>query len=154
MNNTENKLKRNEIASKFYGYHSKNHIQESKETLDYLNILEEFLNNYEYNHDDDFIMGGRKKFIYNEILDILNGNQKENNPLYFILGSLEEFISNPNTVTFEDLDQSQSIDGKDLKELRDKNDRYSNKGFICLEEKAYIDNIIQGIRLYINNNLN
>lgn len=149
------KLKRNDAADKFYGYHSKNNVNSNEEILKYLEIIEEYLNSHQYESDADFIMGGRKKFIYNEMFDILDGKKKEDNPLYFVLGSLEEFISNPNQVFFEDVDKSKwkdgkTIDGKDYAELRDRNDVYSSKGIICLEEKTYIEKIIDKIKQYIN----
>ncbi len=152
---SENKLTRKELADKFYGYHSKNKINSSDLTINYLNELQDYLNDYDYENDIDFIMGGRKKIVYDEIIDILNGNKNVDNPLYFILGSLEEFMCNQNQIYSEDVDKNKwengVIDGNDIKELRDKNDRYSNKGIICLEEKKYINNIIEEIKKYIKN---
>lgn len=137
---SKNKLIRKELADKFYGYHSKNKINSSDLTINYLNELQNFLKNYNYENDTDFVMEGRKKFVYDEIMDILNGTQNVNEPLYFVLGSLEEFISNNNFI---------NPSTENYIEVREKNDRYSNKGIICLEEKKYIDNIIEEIKKYI-----
>ncbi len=148
--NNSHRLKREDLANKFYGYHIKNKINSSDLAINYLNELQDYLNNYDYENDRDFIMGGRKKFVYDEIVEILNGNKSVDDPLYFVLGSLEEFMCNQNQVYAEDVDKSKwkngVIDGHDIKELRDKNDRYSNNGIICLEEKEYIDNIINAIK--------
>lgn len=148
-----NKLTRKELVNRFYGYHSKAKIDNSFLTINYLRKIQESLNNYYYESDTDFIMGGRKKFIYDEIFAILNGNKIVDNPLYFVLGSLEEFMCSQNQIYPEDVDKSKwqngLIDGNDIKEIRDKNDRYSNKGIICLEEKKYIENIIDEIKKFI-----
>ena len=91
-------MKRSDIADKFYGYHSKNNINDPKLAINYLDQLIEFLDNYQYESDNDFIMKGNKKSIYDEIVSILDGTKKEENPIYFILGSLEEFICNNNYI--------------------------------------------------------
>lgn len=137
--NNLDKLTRKELANRFYGYHSKEKIDNSELAINYLNEIQNYLKNYNYDSDPDFIMVGRKKYIYDEIIDIVNGNKSVDNPLYFILGSLEEFMCVQNQIYLEN----------DTKELREKNDRYSNKGIICLEEKEYINKIIEEIKNYI-----
>ena len=142
-NNSEKLLKRKEIADKFYGYHSKNSIGTKNMVLDYLNLIKDYLKNYEFKSNHNFVFCGRKKFIYDEINNALNGSQKEKEPLYFVLGSLEEFMSNDNFI---------NVSETNYVEVKAKNDEYIKNGYICLEEKNYIDNIIKAIEEYISNN--
>lgn len=147
-------LKREEASNIYYEKRKIVNIELKEQVLNFLNDLVLDLDKYEYLSNNDFIFGGRKKFIYNEIIDVLDGKQKESNPLYFVLGSLDEFICNNNFMSAEDVDKSKwkdgkIIDGKDIAELRNKNDRYSATGYICLEEKNCIDNIINKIKEYI-----
>ena len=137
----KHQLTREELADKFYGYHSKNSINDNMKAFEYLKNIQEFLNNYKYTTDNDFILEGRKKEIYDEIVDILNVNNEVKDPIYFVLGSLEEFMSNNNFIYPSVLNYS---------EAREKNDRYSSKGIICFEEKEYIEDIINRIIKYIN----
>ena len=141
-NNSIKLLRRNELADKFYGYHSKNNIDSKNATLDYLNLIKEYLNDYEFKTDNNFVFCSRKKFIYDEITNVLNSSQKEKEPLYFVLGSLEEFMSNDNFINSSETNYA---------EVKAKNDDYIKNGYICLEEKKYIDNIIKAIEDYISN---
>lgn len=134
----KNRLTRKELADKFYGYHSINKINDGKSALDYLIMIEDYLNSYEYVSDSNFVLCGRKKFVYDEILDILSHKKAVEEPLYFVLGSLEEFMSNDNFVNLSD-----------SMENVNKNDEYIKTGYICLEEKECIDSIILRIRKYI-----
>ncbi len=145
------KLKRKDIAKKFYGYHSKNNINNKNAAINYLNDIINYLNNYTYESNNDFLMLGRKKFVYDEVMDILNGNKKVNDSIYFVLGSLEEFICNNNQVYASDVDKSKwknekIMDGKNYAEIRDKNDNYIKNGYICLEEKNIIIDMINKIK--------
>ncbi len=54
-----------------------------------MNELLNYLNQFDYYDDDNFIFGGRKKYLYDEIVRIIKNEQKEKEPLYFVLGSLE-----------------------------------------------------------------
>lgn len=127
-----------EVASKYYGKHSNINIEDIDSISNYLNKMESFLNNYEYESSSDFIFCGRKKFIYDEIMKIMNGTKSVDNPIYFVLGSLEEFLSNNNDVHISDSDEIEM----NWNELRDANDRYISTGVICLEEINYIRRII------------
>lgn len=134
-------LKREEIAHKFYGYHSNNNISSNDATLEYLSLIKEYLNNFRYESNNNFIMCGRKKFIYDEITEVLSGQKSEKEPLYFVLGSLEEFMSNNNSI---------SASESNYAVVKEKNDEYIKNGYICLEEKSYIDKIIREIEEYIS----
>ena len=135
------KIQRQEVARKYYGKHSNINNEDKDSILNYLNEIKNYLNNYEYESNSDFIYCGRKKHIYEEIVNVLNETQKVDNPIYFALGSLEEFICNNNDVHISDSDDI----GMNWNELREANDRYINTGVICLEEKKYIDSIIDKI---------
>lgn len=143
ISNGKTLLKRSELANKFYGYHSINNIISKEDTQDYLNDINAYLSNFEYKSDNNFVISGRKQFIYDEIMDILRGNQSVEQPLYFILGSLEEFISNSNSISFSE---------PNFMDIKSKNDKYIKSGYVCLEEKIYIDKIIKEIEKYISNN--
>lgn len=106
-------LKRNYIA-KFYGYHSKNNINDKETATNYLSEITTYLNKYFYESNNDFVMIGRKKFVYDEVMDILDGNKKVENPIYFVLGSLEEFMCNNNFISFG------GMSGEDFAKMRDK----------------------------------
>ena len=131
------KLKRKDVADKFYGYHSVHNIGNVLVAKKYLDDITEYLNSFEYESDDDFVFSGRKKIIYNEIIDILDGKQNEKEPVYFVLGSLEEFICNNNFIYSSE---------NDYNNIREKNDKYIMNGYICLEEKEYFDRLISLIK--------
>lgn len=143
-----NKLKRKDIAEKLYNCrNSENYIK------DFIDIVEENISKHTFESDKDFIFGGRKKFLYNEFYDYLDNKEKHilEDPIRFAIGNLEEFICNNNQVYAEDVDKSKwkdgkIIDGKDIAELRRINDNYSSKGYICLEEKEYIIEMINRIK--------
>ena len=140
--NKSKELIRNEIANKFYGKHNEINVENRDSVFNYLNELDNYLNNYQYESNSDFIFCGRKKSIYDEIIEIMNGTKSVDNPIYFILGSLEEFLSNNNVIHVSDSDAL----GINWNDLRDANDRYISTGVICLEEKNYIDDIINIIK--------
>lgn len=139
------KLKRKEVASKYYGKHNEVNIEKEDNIINYLDELGNYLNNYEYESNPDFIFCGRKKYIYDEITEILDETKTSDNPLYFVLGSLEEFISNNNAVHISDSDML----GINWNDLRDANDRYISTGVICLEEIQYIRRIMLLIKDYL-----
>ena len=139
------RLTRKELANKYFGYHININYDNDKNILDYLNNLTEYLNAYDYLYDVNFTFVSRKKFVYDEIMEILNGEKIiDGNVLYFVLGSLEEFMCNPNFI------YPNEFDGKELTELRRKNDIYENSGYISLEEKQYYDKIIASIKNYLS----
>ena len=140
------KLQRQEAASKYNGKHRNINTYDKDSVINYLNDIEKYLNNYEYESNSDFIFCGRKKFIYDEVMEIMNRTKSVDNPVYFVLGSLEEFISDNNDVH---ISNSNAL-GMSFSELRDANDRYISTGVICLEEKKYINSIIDRIKDEIN----
>lgn len=149
-----NRLKRKDLSNKYDYYHVKNKINDKKHALIYLDELLNYLNQFDYYDDDNFIFGGRKKYLYDEIVRIIRNEQKEKEPLYFVLGSLEEFMCNGNMLNYNDVDKSnwingKIIDGKDFIELRNKDDLYTNSGYICKQEKLKIIEIIDMIKKYI-----
>lgn len=149
-----NRLKRKDLSNKYDYYHVKNKINDKKHALIYLDELLNYLNQFDYYDDDNFIFGGRKKYLYDEIVRIIRNEQKEKEPLYFVLGSLEEFMCNGNMLNYNDVDKSnwingKIIDGKDFIELRNKDDLYTNSGYICKQEKQKIIEIIDMIKKYI-----
>ena len=150
----DNRLKRKDLNNKYDYYHVKNKINDKKQALIYLDELLNYLNQFDYYDDDNFIFGGRKKYLYDEIVRIIRNEQKEKEPLYFVLGSLEEFMCNGNMLNYNDVDKSKwingkIIDGKDFIELRNKDDLYTNSGYICKQEKLKIIEIIDMIKKYI-----
>ena len=147
-----NRLKRKDLSNKYDYYHVKNKINDKKQALIYLDELLNYLNQFDYYDDDNFIFGGRKKYLYDEIVRVIRNEQKE--PLYFVLGSLEEFMFNGNMLNYNDVDKDKwingkIINGKDFIELRNKNDLYTNSGYICKQEKLKIIEIIDMIKKYI-----
>ena len=146
------KLKRNEITKELYECRK---IEDDQTyTINFINTVEKYISKSYFENDEDFIMGGRKKFLFNEFNDTLDGNKEIkgiDNPIRFAIGDLEEFICNNNYLSTQDVDKSKwkdgkTIDGKDFFELREKNNRYSNKGYICLQEKEYIEKMISRIK--------
>lgn len=150
-----NKLKRKEIANKLYEYRKNNdgNLEIYTYNKGFIEIIEKYINKSTFESDKDFIFGGRKKFLYNEFYDYLDNKEKHKseNPVRFAIGNLEEFICNNNHIVAEDVDKSKwkdgkIIDGKDIVELRNKNDRYSATGYICLEEKEYIVEMLNRLK--------
>lgn len=143
-----NRLKRKDIAEKLYNCRNSENYEN-----DFINIVENFISKHKFESDKDFIFGGRKKFLYNEFYDYLDNKEKHKSesPVRFAIGNLEEFICNNNHIVAEDVDKikwkdGKAIDGKDIVELRNKNDRYSATGYICLEEKEYIVEMLNRIK--------
>ena len=92
-----------------------------------------------------------EKNLYDEIVRIIRKEQKEKEPLCFVLGSLEEFMFNGNMLNYNDVDKSKwingkIIDGKDFVKLRNKDDLYTNSGYIFKQEKLKIIEIIDMIK--------
>lgn len=135
-----NYLRRKDFANVFYGYHSKNNISNSDDAIKYLEQINVYLNKFTYPNSSNFVLCGRKKFIYDEIISVINGSQVENDPLYFVLGSFEEFISNNNYINPSE---------ENYNENKLKNEEYIKEGFVCVEEKKYIDELMGIIKGYV-----
>ena len=131
------KLKRDNLSKKFYGYHQIHKVNDKEAAIKYLNEITDYLNNYSYKLNSDFELNGRKKFLYDEVISVLKKEQKEDNPIYFVLGSLEEFMCCNNFL---------SMEYENFVELRNKNDKYIKNGYISLEEKECIINMINIIK--------
>ena len=143
-----NKLKRKDIAKKLYNCRNSDNYEN-----EFINIVENLISKHKFESDKDFIFGGRKKFLYNEFYDYLNNKEghKLENPVRFAIGTLEEFICNNNYIFVEDVDKSNWKDGKivdekDIAGLKNKNDMYSVTGYICLEEKEYIIEMLNRLK--------
>lgn len=129
----EKKLKRDKIAQKLC-----NGKRGDNDAVEFIDIVDKFFSSSIFESDNDFVIGARKSSIYNEVLEVLEKKKKVEDPLYFAVGSAQEFICNQN-----DVDRKSN----NFVELRDKNDRYSNKGYICLEEKNYIEDMVNAIKM-------
>ena len=142
-----NKLKRNDIADRIYEYKS-NNSENNNYVNEFLNIVEDYISKSMFEYDDDFIFGGRKKFLYDEFNNSLNNISNQNDESIFrAISNIDEFICSNNYGTFiESTDNSKSIDGKTIALLREKNDRYSSKGYICLQEKEYIEMMVSKLK--------
>ena len=134
-------LYRTEIKNKYFGYHSKNNISNNEKAKKYIDELGKFFRSYKYEEDTNFIMSGRKKYLYEEIFDILDGKKIVYEPLYYVLGAFEEFISNNNYI---------GPDEANFAEVSEKNKEYKEKGYICLEERKYIGELLNKINEYIS----
>ena len=141
----EKNLKRKELRDKYVYYYEKNDISDNEHILMFLEGILKYLEEFEYEYDENFVFCGRKKFLYDEIIKIVNGEQKENDPVHFMLGSLNEFMRDDNFGSF-----GEDEVGIGFVELRNKNDLYSKKGIICKQEKIKIEEIINIIKGYIN----
>ena len=149
------KLKRKNIADKLYEYRKNNdgNLDIKSYANGFVEIVESYILKSTFETNNDFLMVGRKKFLFDEFYDYLEHKEKHKleNPVRFAIGNVEEFICNPNFVNMSDVDKSKwkdgkIIDGKDFAELRDTNDRYSVTGIICLEEKEYIEKMINRLK--------
>lgn len=143
------KLKRKDIREKL---HNINHSSEDFES-NFVNVIEDCISNHKFESNEDFLFCGRKKFLYDEFYEYLDNKEKheKENPIHFAIINLEEFICDDNFVFWQDVDKSKwkdgkVIDGKDFVEIRDKNDKYSASGYICLEEKEYIIKMLNRIK--------
>lgn len=136
-----NRLKRKDIREKLL---SINHSSEDFE-INFVDIVEDCISNHDFKSDENFLFCGRKKFLYDEFYEYLDNKEKhiKENPIRFAIINLEEFICDDNFVFGEDV---KVIDGKDFVEIRNKNDKYSASGYICLEEKEYIAKMLNRIK--------
>ena len=141
------KLKRKDIADKIHEYKS-NNSENNNYVNEFLNIVEDYISKSMFEYDDDFIFGGRKKFLYDEFNNCLdNVSNQFDESIFRAISNIEEFICSNNYGTFiESTDNSKSIDGKTIALLREKNDRYSSKGYICLQEKEYIEMMVSKLK--------
>lgn len=134
-----NRLKRKDIREKLL---SINHSSEDFE-INFVDIVDDYISNHDFKSDEDFLFCGRKKFLYDEFYEYLDNKEKhiKENPIRFAIINLEEFICYGNFGFLQDVDKS-----KDFVEIRDRNDKYSATGYICLEEKEYIVEMLNRIK--------
>lgn len=137
------KLKREIIAKKLWNLRKYNYDTD-KYVKEFIKIIKSYFDDSVFESDEDFIFCGRKKFLYDEFYDYLDDNIDYNvdKSIRLATGNLFEFILNPNFVYFSDGDAWE----KGWNDLRDRNDNYTKKGYICLEEKEYIEKMMD--RLY------
>lgn len=140
----KNYLVRDELIDRLLKYRNNTKYENNSFFEDYLKIIEnEFLKS-KFVSDSDFLTIGSREKIINEFYSVLtdnNHNQKKiiEDPLYFALGNIEELIFCECTInTFLPVDN--------LKELREKDIRYSNKKIICLEEKKIIEKMMNDLK--------
>ena len=126
-------LKKDVLASKYYGFHTKVNIGTTSNVINYLEELINYINSYEFNSDANFVLCVRKKYVVDEIKSIINKDEINYDTVYFLLGSLEEFMCNNNHISMGE------YESKTFTELRDKNDEYIKTGLICKEEKECIE---------------
>lgn len=145
-------LKREEIANKIDIFYRDKDNQDN--ILKLIKFVENEIHSYKYKSNKDYMLLGRKKALMSELEEILN--KYDENKYSFskdeeLIRVLLQFITEGNRAYPDDVDKSKWVDGKminnsDLKELRDKCDRYTLCGVICLEEKQDILNMIDVIK--------
>lgn len=128
------------------------------ELLKLIECIENEINSHKFKSNKDYLCIGRKKHLINELETILN--EYDEHKYVFskdkeIGRVLVQFVTEGNQAYAHDVEKSKWVDGKiinnsDLKELRDKCDRYTLCGIICLEEKQDIINIIEKVKNSIN----
>lgn len=166
MNMFKKKLNRDTLVDKLIKYDKENHDSNTF-FEDYINIIEQEFSKSKFTSDPDFLMKGRRKFLVEEFYKVLKNEDDHNkkncidNPLYFALGNLKEILYGLNKINYEDVDKEKwrlqengnyEIDEVYVKELRDKDDRYSKKKIICLEEKELIEQMIKDFKNKLNEN--
>ena len=137
------KLKREIIAKKLWNIQKSNYDTD-KYVKEFLKIIKSYFDDSIFEPDEDFVFCGRKKFLYDEFNEYLDDNldYKVDNQIRLATGNLFEFILNSNFVYFKDGDAWE----KGWNDLRERNDNYTKKGYICLQEKEYIEKMMD--RLY------
>ena len=166
MNMFKKKLNRDTLVDKLIKYDKENHDSNTF-FEDYINIIEQEFSKSKFTSDPDFLMKGRRKFLVEEFYKVLKNEDDYNkkncidNPLYFALGNLKEVLYGLNKINYEDVDKEKwrlqengnyEIDEVYIKELRDKDNRYSKKKIICLEEKELIEQMIKDFKNKLNEN--
>lgn len=147
--NKKPKLKRKEIAKKLYNYCKSNNDDNKLYIYNYIKIVEDYMSKSSFESDKNFLMMGRKKFLFDEFNGILNNSDQYkqiDEKLRFVLGNLNEFIVDINFVSLTELMELEKEKGFSVSQLKNKNDDYYKKGYICLEEKQYIVNMINAIK--------
>ena len=145
-----NRLKRKDIREKIL---SINHSSEDFE-INFVSVVDDYISNHDFKSDEDFLFCGRKKFLYDEFYEYLDNKEKhiKENPIRFAIINLEEFICDDNFISLTmDIDKrywknEEKLDGSVVAKLRDRNDKYSASGYICLEEKEYIVEMLNRIK--------
>ena len=120
-----------------------------KEIIEALNKYKDELNSHNFEQDNDFIMDHRRTHMIERINTLTQEEEKE--ALYGadnMLWSFWEFISEEYHGTLNKEAQKRGISVKDAENIWNK---YKEKGIICLQEKEYIEDIIEKILLYISN---
>lgn len=143
MRLTPNPLTRKKASNIFTKYRKNITTYSKEEVITFLNNIYIEFNKCQVSSNENFVFAGRKKIIYDELFNVLDGIQKESDPIYFALGTLQEFICDINHIYISDNNK----EGYAI--LREKNDKYSNTGYICFEELNYIYNIINKIKEYL-----
>lgn len=143
----DRKVKRNDIAKQIFEC-KENNSQNDYYVEELLGIIEKIISVSNFESDEDFVFGGRKKFLYEEFNNYLdNTSSKSDESLFLAINNLEEFICNNNYGSFIELaNNSNMVDGKIIEKLRERNDKYSSKGYICLQEKEYIEQMINKLK--------
>lgn len=145
-----NRLKRKDIREKILNI---NHSSEDFE-INFVSVVDDYISNHDFKSDEDFLFCGRKKFLYDEFYEYLDNKEKhiKENPIRFAIINLEEFICDDNFISLTmDIDKrywknEEKLDGSVVAKLRDRNDKYSATGYICLEEKEYIVEMLNRIK--------
>lgn len=118
-----------------------------KQTLDLLNTLENELNKYDYEIDNNFIMEGRRAGLKQDIEDRLLKNESNTKEIVSeSLFNLWEFVGDEYTGSVITAAQELGLTPLEVDTMCSE---YRNKGIICKQEKDIIIELINKIKEYI-----
>ena len=120
-----------------------------KEAYDLVVMINEKLEEYDYEEDENFIMDGRRLGLMNNIVSrIANNNDGSEEVVLESLFNLWEFVNNEYDGSFVEAAQTYH---KTNAELSAMSNTYRQKGIICLQEKQYINVMLDVIRARVFN---
>ena len=134
-------LRRDELVNRFNGYHGRINIGTAENVAYYLREVTDFLNNYQFSSSRDFSLCIKKKSKYEEIKKAIDERDINHESIVFILKSLEEFMCMSNKISNDEFDIDASLEP-------------ISEEYICIEEKEYIDSLIDSIYKYLDDNTN
>ena len=113
------------------------------EINDLLDFLEENLAHYDFSHDNDFFMNGRRTFCKGTIERLISKDNKNINDVLDSLFTFWEFVGDEYTGTLYSISDKLDIP---VKRLENMDRAYRKKGIICSQEKDIIIDLIKIIR--------
>lgn len=130
--------------------------------LDFIYKTKDFLKDYIYESDNNFVISGRRRYLIIEAKGILNNEDEYckgnclkgiNDKANFVGKNILE-LSYCDSYPYNTDENGNPIDGHEQTKLRDKDKAYSDKGIVSLEEKNIIEELLNDLeKFYTGKNI-